>query len=103
MKANCVERHAASIRPFPLSTLLALSLGSSLTNGCCLFVYLQFASRLASFLLFKEVIYNSIHVYAPHSGRSTVVEHRPVFTPYSHTKFQSKYTCNVMKASRQQL
>lgn len=81
MEANCVERHAPWIPSFSLSTLLALSLGISLTNGCWLFVYVQFASRLAPFLLFKEVIYNSIHVYAPHSWRNTIVGHRPVFTP----------------------
>lgn len=63
----------------PSSLLLLLSLSSSLlrdvgsgsTNGLWLFVYVQFVRGLAPFPLFKEAIYNSIHVYLPHSHCNT--------------------------------
>lgn len=91
MKSNCVERNARFIQsPFsrPPSCFLAPSLlkdiGSDSTNGLWLFVYVQFVRGLASFPLFKEAIYNSIHVYLPQSQCSTVMDQG--FSVHAFTK-----------------
>lgn len=78
IKPNYVERNSPFLRsPFSLSLPPVLSssllkdVGSGSANGLWLFVYVQFVRGLAPFPLFKEAIYNSIHVYLPHSDSNT--------------------------------
>lgn len=76
MEANCVERHAPStVSLFPLHPSCSVTWQQPDQWRLAMFMC-NLLADLAPLLLFKEVIYYSIHVYAAHS----VVEHRPVFT-----------------------
>lgn len=69
MHPSC-NLHSLSPSRF-LSLSLLKDVGSGSTNGLGLFVYVQFVRGLAPFPLFTEAIYNSIHVYLPHSEGNT--------------------------------